>query len=128
MTLLKYEIVVLFKSSTSWTNIDELKKKFESVILQFWWKILEIDDIGYIKDCTINWNPYYYSLYTNLEWTTIKDLKRKLSIIWNIDRINIFKMKDSQKFLKFKEIEKKLIDIDFSNIWKNNIFDEIDKK
>lgn len=128
MALSKYEVVTLFWSSTSWDNIDKLKKAVESMLEEFWWKVLDKDDIGYLEESIISWNPYYYSLFTELEWDTIKDLKRKLSIIEGVDRVKVFKMKDTQKFLKFKEIEKELKDIDFSDISKNGIFHEIESK
>lgn len=128
MALSKYEVVTLFWSSTSWDNIDKIKKEVESMLEEFWWKVLDRDDIGYLEESIISWNPYYYSLFTELEWSTIKDLKRKLSIIEGVDRVKVFKMKDSQKFLKFKEIEKELKDIDFSDISKNGIFHEIESK
>jgi len=128
MALSKYEVVTLFWSSTSWNNIDKIKKEVESMLEEFWWKVLYRDDIGYLEESIISWNPYYYSLFTELEWVTIKDLKRKLSIIEGVDRVKIFKMKDNQKFLKFKEIEKELKDIDFSDISKNGIFHEIESK
>ena len=128
MALAKYEVVVLFDASNSQEKIDSAKKEVESLIEQFGGKILEKDDIGYLEtlyEIGSSSNPYFYSLYTELEGETIKEFKRKLGIIGPVVRYKVFRMADNQKFLKFKEIEKELADIDFANLTKSGVFNEI---
>jgi len=128
MALWKYEVVVLFDAANAQDKIDETKKEVETLISDFWWKILDRDDIWYMDAVYQIWsssNPYYYSLYTELEWDSMKEFKRKLGIFWPVVRYKVFKMKDNQKFLKFKEMEKELENIDFSDLSKPWIFNEI---
>ena len=131
MSLAKYEVVVLFDASNAQDKIDETKKEVESLIESFSGKVLDRDDIGYLEtlyEIGSSSNPYFYSLYTELEWETIKEFKRKLGIIWPVVRYKVFRMQDEQKFLKFKEIEKELANIDFSNLSKSGVFNEINAK
>ena len=128
MALAKYEVVVLFDASNSQEKIDSAKKEVESLIEQFAGKVLEKDDIGYLEtlyEIGSSSNPYFYSLYTELEGETIKEFKRKLGIIGPVVRYKVFRMADNQKFLKFKEIEKELANIDFANLTKSGVFNEI---
>jgi len=131
MALAKYEVVVLFDASNAQDKIDETKKEVESLIESFGWKVLDRDDIGYLEtlyEIGSSNNPYFYSLYTELEGETIKEFKRKLGIIWPVVRYKVLRMDDDQKFLKFKEIEKELANIDFSNLSKSGVFNEINAK
>jgi len=128
MALAKYEVVALFDAANSQEVIENTKKEVESMIESFWWKILDRDDIGYMEtlyEIGSSNNPYFYSLYTELEGETIKEFKRKLGIIWPVVRYKVFRMQDNQKFLKFKEIEKELAEIDFSDLSKSWVFNEI---
>ena len=82
MALAKYEVVVLFDASNSQDKVDATKKEVESLIEQFAGKVLEKDDIGHLEtlyQIGSSSNPYFYSLYTELEGTTIKEFKRKWS-------------------------------------------------
>jgi len=124
----KYEIVVLFDSTNSKDKINDTKKEIEKLITNFKWKILDIDDIWYMEalyEIGSSSNPYYYSLYVEFLWENIKEFKRKLWIVGPVVRYKVFKMKDNQKFLKFKEVEKELENIDFSDLSKPGIFNEI---
>jgi len=124
----KYEIVVLFDSTNSKDKINDTKKEIENLITNFKWKILDIDDIWYMEalyEIGSSSNPYYYSLYVEFLWENIKEFKRKLWIVGPVVRYKVFKMKDNQKFLKFKEVEKELENIDFSDLSKPGIFNEI---
>jgi len=128
MALAKYEVVVLFNAANSQETIDNTKKEVESMIESFGWKIIDRDDIGYLEtlyEIGSSNNPYFYSLYTELEGETIKEFKRKLGIIWPVVRYKVLRMQDNQKFLKFKEIEKELANIDFSDLSKSGVFNEI---
>lgn len=128
MALSKYEIVVLFDASNTQDVIDAAKVEVESLINSFWGKVLEKDDIGFLNTLYNIWsssNPYFYSLYTELDGTKNKEFKRKMSIVKSVVRLKVLKMKDNQKFLKFKEIENELKNIDFSDITKCWIFNEI---
>lgn len=131
MALAKYEVVALFDAANSQEVIENTKKEVESMIESFWWKILDRDDIGYMEtlyEIGSSNNPYFYSLYTELEGETIKEFKRKLGIIWPVVRYKVLRMQDKQKFLKFKEIEKELANIDFSDLTKSGVFNEINAK
>jgi len=131
MALAKYEVVVLFDAANAQDKIDDTKKEVESLIESFWGKIIDRDDIGYLEtlfEIGSSNNPYFYSLYTELEGTTIKEFKRKLWIVWPVVRYKVLRMDDNQKFLKFKEIEKELANIDFSNLAKSGVFNEINTK
>jgi ribosomal protein S6 len=122
MALSKYEVIVLFDAANSQETIDNTKKEVESLIESFGGKILDRDDIGHLEtlyEIGSSNNPYFYSLYTELEGDTIKELKRRLGIIGPVVRYKIFKMKDNQKFLKFKEIEKELANVDFADLTKS---------
>ncbi len=126
----KYEVVVLIDAANSAENIDNAKKNVENLIEKFWWKVLDRDDIGYLEtlyEIGSSNNPYFYSLYTELEGTTIKDLKRQLGIVPGVVRYKVFKMKPSQKFLKLKDIEKEIENIDFAGLTKSGIFNEINQ-
>lgn len=128
MTLSKYEIVVLFDAANSQENIDLGKKEVEALIEQLWGKILDRDDIAYLETLYEIWssnNPYFYSLLVEIDWTKNKELKRKIWIIKSVVRNKVLKMTDNQKFLKFKDIEKELQNIDFSDLDKSWIFNEI---
>ena len=131
MALSKYEVVVLFDSANSQEKIDSAKKEVETLIDSFGWKVLDKDDIWYLEtlyEIGSSNNPYFYSLYTELEGDTIKEFKRKLGIIWPVVRYKVLRMQDKQKFLKFKEIEKELANIDFSDLTKSGVFNEINAK
>jgi len=128
MALGKYEVVVLFNATNSQETIDNAKKEVESLVESFGWKVLDKDDIGYLEtlhEIGSSNNPYFYSLYTELEGETIKEFKRKLGIIWPVVRYKVLKMQNGQKFLKFKEIEKELANIDFSDISRSGVFNEM---
>jgi ribosomal protein S6 len=128
MALSKYEVIVLFDAANSQETIDNTKKEVESLIESFGGKILDRDDIGHLEtlyEIGSSNNPYFYSLYTELEGDTIKELKRRLGIIGPVVRYKIFKMKDNQKFLKFKEIEKELANVDFADLTKSWVFNEM---
>jgi len=131
MALNKYEVVVLLDAANSQDKIDTTKKEVETLIESFGWKILDRDDIWYLEtlyEIGSSNNPYFYSLYTELEGDTIKEFKRKLGIIWPVVRYKVLRMQDKQKFLKFKEIEKELANIDFSDLTKSGVFNEINAK
>ena len=131
MALAKYEVVVLFDAANAQDKIEETKKEVESLIETFGWKVLDRDDIGYLEtlyEIGSSNNPYFYSLYTELEGETIKEFKRKLGIIWPVVRYKVLRMDEDKKFLKFKEIEKELANIDFSNLAKSGMFNEITTK
>ena len=84
MALAKYEVVVLFDAANAQDKIEETKKEVESLIGTFGGKVLDRDDIGYLEtlyEIGSSNNPYFYSLYTELEGETIKEFKRKLGII-----------------------------------------------
>ena len=124
----KYEVVVLIDSSNSEKEIDNIKKDVDNLILSYSWKILGKDDIWYVKALFKIWsstNPYFYSLYVELEPNVISDLKKKLWIMRTVVRSRLFRMKNSQKFLKFNEIDKELKDIDFAELTKSWIFNEM---
>jgi len=130
MALGKYEVVVLIDAANPSEKIDEIKKSVENLISEFWGKVLDRDDIGYMEtlyEIGSSNNPYFYSLYTELEWTTIKDFKRKLGIVPGVVRYKVFKMKPNQKFLKMKDIAKELEQLDISNLIKSGIFNEINQ-
>jgi len=130
MALGKYEVVVLIDAANSSDKIEEIKKAVENLISEFGGKVLDKDDIGYMEtfyEIGSSNNPYFYSLYTDLEWTTIKDFKRKLSIIPGVVRYKVFKMKPNQKFLKMAELTKELEQLDISNLVKSGIFNEMNK-
>ena len=130
MALGKYEVVVLIDAANPADKIDEIKKSVENLITEFGGKILDKDDIWHMETLYEIWssnNPYFYSLYTELEGETIKEFKRKLGIIPGVVRYKIFKMKPNQKFLKMKDITKELEQLDMSNLIKSGIFNEIDK-
>ena len=130
MALGKYEVVVLIDAANPADKIEEIKKSVENLISEFGGKVLDRDDIGYMEtlyEIGSSNNPYFYSLYTELEWTTIKDFKRKLGIIPGVVRYKVFKMKPNQKFLKMKEIAKEIEQLDISGLLKSGIFNEIDK-
>jgi len=128
MVLLKYEVVVLFDSANSQEKIDLAKKEVESLVESFGGKVLEKDDIGYMEtlyNIGSSSNPYFYSILVELNGEQNKEFKRKLSIVPIVVRYKLFKMKKNQKFLIFKDIEKQLSNIDFSDISKSGIFNEI---
>lgn len=128
MALSKYEIVVLFDASNSQENIENGKKEVETLIEQAWGKILDRDDIAYLETLYDIWtssNPYFYSLLVEMDWKNNKELKRKIWIVKSVVRNKVLRMEPNQKFLKFKEIEKELKNIDFSDLYKSWIFNEI---
>lgn len=128
MAFSKYEVVVLFDASNSQDKIDSTKKEVESLIDVFGGKVLDKDDIGYLKtlyNIGSSSNPYFYSLLVELDGEKNKELRRKLAIISTVVRVKILRMGNNQKFLKFKDIEKELWNIDFSNISKSGVFNEI---
>lgn len=128
MALSKYEVVVLFDAANSQDKIDSAKKEVETLIENFWGKVLDKDDIGYLETLYkigSSSNPYFYSLFVELDGEKNKEFKRKLSIVPTVVRYKVLKMKDNQKFLKFKDLEKELVNIDFSNISKSGIFNEM---
>ena len=130
MALGKYEVVVLFDASNSSEAIENAKKEVESLIETFGGKVIDRDDIGHLETVYEIWsssNPYFYSLYTELEGETIKEFKRKLGIVPAVVRYKVFKMKDNQKFLKFKEIEKELANVDFADLTKSGVFNEMNQ-
>lgn len=128
MALSKYEVVVLFDSSNSQDKIDSAKKEVESLIESFGGKVLDRDDIGYLDvlyKIGSSSNPYFYSIFVELDGENNKQLKRKLWIVPTLVRYKVLKMSNNQRFLKFKDIEKELWNIDFSDISKAGIFNEI---
>jgi len=128
MALSKYEVVVLFDSANSQEKIDSAKKEVETLIDSFGWKVLDKDDIWYLEtlyEIGSSNNPYFYSLYTELDWSTIKEFKRKLGIIWPVVRYKVLKMKENHKFLKFKDVEKELANLDFSALTRSGVFNEM---
>jgi ribosomal protein S6 len=130
MALGKYEVVVLIDAANSQEKIDSIKKSVEELIEKFGGKVLDKDDIGYLEtlyEIGSSNNPYFYSLYTDLEGTTIKDFKRQLGILPGVVRYKVFKMKPNQKFLKLKDIEKEIEKIDFTGLTKSGIFNEINQ-
>ena len=130
MALGKYEVVVLIDAANPQEKIDSIKKSVEELIEKFGGKVLEKDDIGYLEtlyEIGSSNNPYFYSLYTDLEGTTIKDFKRQLGILLGVVRYKVFKMKPNQKFLKLKDIEKEIEKIDFTGLTKSGIFNEINQ-
>jgi len=131
MALAKYELVVLIDAANSSEQIENVKKNVETLISDFWGKVLDRDDIGHLEtmyEIGSSNNPYFYSLFVELEGDTIKEFKRKLWIINGVVRYKVFKMKANQKFLKFKELEKELEKIDFTDLTKSWIFNEISAK
>ena len=130
MALGKYEVVVLFDASNSQENIETAKKTVEELISKFGWKVLDVDDIGYLEtdfEIGSSNNPYFYSLYVELDWKQIKELKRQLGIVPAVVRYKVFKMKPNQKFLKLKDMEKEIEKIDFTGLTKSGIFNEINQ-
>ena len=130
MALGKYEVVVLIDAANPQEKIDSIKKSVEELIEKFGGKVLDKDDIGYLEtlyEIGSSNNPYFYSLYTDLEGTTIKDFKRQLGILPGVVRYKVFKMKPNQKFLKLKDIEKEIEKIDFTGLTKSGIFNEINQ-
>jgi ribosomal protein S6 len=130
MALGKYEVVVLIDAANPQEKIDSIKKSVEELIEKFGGKVLDKDDIGYLEtlyEIGSSNNPYFYSLYTDLEGTTIKDFKRQLGILLGVVRYKVFKMKPNQKFLKLKDIEKEIEKIDFTGLTKSGIFNEINQ-
>ena len=131
MALAKYELVVLINAANSSEQIENVKKNVEELISDFWGKVLDRDDIGHLEtmyEIGSSNNPYFYSLFVELEGDTMKEFKRKLWIISGVVRYKVFKMKANQKFLKFKELEKELEKIDFTDLTKSWIFNEISTK
>ena len=130
MALGKYEVVVLFDASNSQENIEAAKKTVDELINKFGWKVLDVDDIGYLETLFEIWssnNPYFYSLYVELDGEQIKELKRQLGIVPAVVRYKVFKMKPNQKFLKLKDMEKEIEKIDFTGLTKSGIFNEINQ-
>jgi ribosomal protein S6 len=130
MALGKYEVVVLFDAANSQDKIDAAKKAVEELIGKFGGKVIEKDDIGHLEtlyEIGSSNNPYFYSLYTELEGETIKEFKRQLGILPAVVRYKVFKMKPNQKFLKLKDIEKEIEAIDFTGLTKSGIFNEINQ-
>ena len=130
MPLAKYEVVVLFDASNSKEEIESAKKNVEELIKKFGWKILDIDDIGYLEtlfEIGSTNNPYFYSLYVELEGEQIKEFNRQLAIIPAVVRYKIFKMKPNQKFLKLKDIEKEIEKIDIGELTKSGVFNEMNQ-
>ncbi len=130
MALGKYEVVVLFDAANSQDKIDAAKKAVEELIEKFGGKVIEKDDIGHLEtlyEIGSSNNPYFYSLYTELEGETIKEFKRQLGILPAVVRYKVFKMKPNQKFLKLKDIEKEIEAIDFTGLTKSGIFNEINQ-
>lgn len=130
MPLGKYEVVVLFDASNSKEEIESAKKNVEELIKKFGWKILDIDDIGYLEtlfEIGSTNNPYFYSLYVELEGEQIKEFNRQLAIIPAVVRYKIFKMKPNQKFLKLKDIEKEIEKIDIGELTKSGVFNEMNQ-
>jgi ribosomal protein S6 len=130
MALGKYEVVVLIDAANPQEKINSIKKSVEELIEKFGGKVLDKDDIGYLEtlyEIGSSNNPYFYSLYTDLEGTTIKDFKRQLGILPGVVRYKVFKMKPNQKFLKLKDIEKEIEKIDFTGLTKSGIFNEINQ-
>jgi len=128
MALLKYEVVVLFDSANPQEKIDSAKKEVDSLVESFGGKVLDRDDIGYLETLYkigSSSNPYFYSILVELDGEQNKELKRKLSIMSTVVRYKILKMGNNQKFLKFKDLEKELWNVDFSNVSKSGIFHEI---
>ncbi len=128
MALSKYEVVVLFDASNSQEKIDSAKKEVESLIGKFDGKVLDRDDIGHLEtlyNIGSSSNPYFYSILVEINGENNKELKRKLGITPTVVRTKVLRMNDNQKFLKFKDIEKELWNIDFSDISKSGIFNEI---
>ena len=130
MPLGKYEVVVLFDASNSKEEIESAKKNVEELIKKFGWKILDIDDIGYLEtlfEIGSTNNPYFYSLYVELEGEQIKEFNRQLAIMPAVVRYKIFKMKPNQKFLKLKDIEKEIEKIDIGELTKSGVFNEMNQ-
>lgn len=130
MLLGRYEVVVLFDASNSKEEIESAKKNVEELIKKFGWKVLDIDDIGYLEtlfEIGSTNNPYFYSLYVELEGEQIKEFNRQLAIIPAVVRYKIFKMKPNQKFLKLKDIEKEIEKIDIGQLTKSGIFNEMNQ-
>ena len=130
MPLGKYEVVVLFDASNSKEEIESAKKNVEELIKKFGWKVLDIDDIGYLEtlfEIGSTNNPYFYSLYVELEGEQIKEFNRQLAIIPAVVRYKIFKMKPNQKFLKLKDIEKEIEKIDIGELTKSGVFNEMNQ-
>jgi len=128
MALLKYEVVVLFDATNSQEKIDSAKKEVDSLIENFGGKVLERDDIGYLETLYkigSSLNPYFYSILVELDGEQNKEFKRKLGIMSTVVRYKVLKMSNNQKFLKFKDLEKELWNVDFSNVSKSGIFHEI---
>jgi len=70
MALGKYEVVVLIDATNPADKIEEIKKSVENLISEFGGKVLDRDDIGYLEtlyEIGSSNNPYFYSLYTELE-------------------------------------------------------------
>jgi len=128
MALWKYELVVLIDSSVSKENVEKIKKDVDWLVDKLWWKVLDIDDIWYLDvvyEIGSSSNPYFYSVYLELDWAVINDFKRQLSLFNWVVRYKIFKMKPNQRFLKLKDIEKEIESIDFAWLTKSWIFNEI---
>lgn len=128
MALSKYEVVVLFDAANSQEKIDSAKKDVENLIEGFGGKVLDRDDIGYLDTLYkigSSSNPYFYSIFVELDGEKNKELKRKLSIVPTLVRYKVLAINNGKKFLKFKELEKELWNIDFSDISKLGIFNEI---
>lgn len=106
----KYEFVCLIDPRIWSDEIETLKTSVNSM-LEKNGKILDTDDM-WLKDTIyeIKWvnRAYYYSLYLDLDPAAISSLKKDFWITKGVLRFSFFKMKPSEKFVKFDEVNKTL--------------------
>ncbi len=101
-----YELVALIDPRQKKEDIDALKKELQDLLGD---RIKETDDIGMlelaytIKD---NDRAYFVSYYIDAEESFVNEATEELKLKRQILRFFFYRMKPSDKFLKFDEVNK----------------------
>lgn len=104
----RYEFVWLIDPNLPSEKIEQEKKDLQEMFKD---SLIDVDDIGILEleyPIKKRERAYFLSLCLNLDSKDIKWLEEKIALDSNLLRFFFYRMKDNEKFLKFKEVNKQL--------------------
>ncbi len=107
----KYELVTVFDTNYSQSEIDELRTTIEK---KLWKGILDTDKIGLMPTAypiAGQDQGYYVSYYVELDSDSIPELKSELSILKWLAKYTIFGMWVNEEFLKMWDLQKRFEEV-----------------